>query len=46
MPVRGLPWRLESDLALEVEQLDRYRDRVRQSTDLGLVDVAEACARC
>ena len=33
---------LESDLALEVEQLDRYRDRVRQATDLGLVDVAEA----
>jgi bacterioferritin len=33
---------LESDLALEVEQLDRYRDRVRQANDLGLVDVAEA----
>ena len=33
---------LESDLALEVDQLDRYRDRVRQATDLGLIDVAEA----
>ena len=33
---------LENDLALEVDQLDRYRDRVRQATDLGLVDVAEA----
>ena len=33
---------LESDLRLEVDQLDRYRDRVRQATDLGLVDVAEA----
>ena len=33
---------LQSDLALEVDQLDRYRDRVRQATDLGLVDVAEA----
>lgn len=33
---------LASDLALEVDQLDRYRDRVRQATDLGLVDVAEA----
>ena len=33
---------LESDLALEVDQLERYRDRVRQATDLGLIDVAEA----
>ena len=33
---------LAADLALETEQLDRYRDRVRQATDLGLVDVAEA----
>jgi bacterioferritin len=33
---------LEADLALEVDQLDRYRDRVRQATDLGLVDVAES----
>jgi bacterioferritin len=33
---------LQGDLALEVEQLDRYRDRVRQAMDLGLVDVAEA----
>jgi len=33
---------LESDLRLEVDQLDRYRDRVRQATDLGLIDVAEA----
>jgi len=33
---------LQSDLDLEVEQLDRYRDRVRQAGDLGLIDVAEA----
>ena len=33
---------LEDDLSLEVAQLDQYRDRVRQATDLGLVDVAEA----
>ncbi len=33
---------LQADLQLETEQLDRYRDRVRQATDLGLVDVAEA----
>jgi bacterioferritin len=33
---------LQADLDLETEQLDRYRDRVRQATDLGLVDVAEA----
>ena len=33
---------LEADLALETRQLDRYRDRVQQATELGLVDVAEA----
>ena len=33
---------LQADLSLEVDQLDNYRDRVRQATDLGLVDVAEA----
>jgi bacterioferritin len=33
---------LEADLSLEVDQLDNYRDRVRQATELGLVDVAEA----
>jgi bacterioferritin len=33
---------LESDLALEIKQLDRYRDRVQESTDAGLPDVAEA----
>ena len=33
---------LQADLSLEVDQLDNYRDRVRQATQLGLVDVAEA----
>jgi len=33
---------LEMDLALEKEQLQRYRDRTAQATDLNLVDVAEA----
>jgi bacterioferritin len=33
---------LEADLALETSQLERYRERVQQATDLGLVDVAEA----
>jgi len=33
---------LEMDLALEKDQLQRYRDRTAQATDLDLVDVAEA----
>jgi bacterioferritin len=33
---------LETDLALETRQLERYRDRVQQANDLGLADVAEA----
>ena len=33
---------LQADLALETEQLDRYRERVQEATDLGLPDVAEA----
>lgn len=33
---------LQADLDLETEQLQRYRDRVQQATDLGLPDVAEA----
>ncbi|MCM3884027.1 ferritin-like domain-containing protein [Frankia sp. R82] len=33
---------LRTDLALESEQLDRYRERVGQAHDLGLADVAEA----
>ncbi len=33
---------LRADLELETEQLDRYRTRVQQATDLGLIDVAEA----
>jgi bacterioferritin len=33
---------LMADLALERDQLERYRDRVQDATDLGLVDVAEA----
>ncbi len=33
---------LEADLALETRQLERYRERVQQATDLGLADVAEA----
>lgn len=33
---------LAADLALETEQLDRYRERVAQANDLGLADVAEA----
>jgi bacterioferritin len=35
---------LESDLALEEHQLDRYRERVKQAADIGLPDVAEALA--
>jgi bacterioferritin len=33
---------LSADLKLERDQLQRYRDRVKQATDLGLADVAEA----
>jgi len=33
---------LKTDLDLEERQLDRYRERVQQATDLGLPDVAEA----
>ena len=33
---------LKLDLDLENRQLDRYRSRVQEATDLGLVDVAEA----
>ena len=33
---------LTADLDLETTQLDRYRTRVQQATDLGLPDVAEA----
>jgi bacterioferritin len=33
---------LEADLDLEAHQLERYRERVQQATDMGLVDVAEA----
>jgi bacterioferritin len=33
---------LQADLALEQDQLDRYRSRVQDATDLGLADVAEA----
>lgn len=33
---------LQTDLDLETEQLQRYRDRVQQATDMGLPDVAEA----
>jgi bacterioferritin len=33
---------LEADLALETQQLERYRKRVQQAIDLGLADVAEA----
>lgn len=33
---------LQADLDLETEQLQRYRERVQQVTDMGLPDVAEA----
>ena len=33
---------LQADLDLEAAQLQRYRDRVQQATDMGLPDVAEA----
>jgi bacterioferritin len=33
---------LRADLDLETRQLDRYRERVQQATDMGLIDVAEA----
>ena len=33
---------LQADLDLETEQLERYRARVQEATDVGLPDVAEA----
>ena len=33
---------LRADLDLETCQLERYRERVQQATDMGLADVAEA----
>jgi bacterioferritin len=33
---------LRADLDLETRQLERYRERVQQATDMGLADVAEA----
>ena len=33
---------LEADLQLETAQLQRYRQRVEQASELGLSDVAEA----
>ena len=33
---------LEADLRLEQEQLERYRERFAQATELGLADVGEA----
>jgi len=33
---------LRADLDLETRQLERYRERVQQATDMGLPDVAEA----
>ena len=33
---------LRADLDLESTQLDRYRERVKQAEELGLIDVAEA----
>jgi bacterioferritin len=35
---------LEADLTLEEAQLERYRERVEQATELGLPDVAETLA--
>ena len=40
-PVSDTRAALEADLELETRQLQRYRDRVQQATDLGLIDVAE-----
>jgi bacterioferritin len=41
-PMTDTATALAADLDLEVRQLERYRERVAQATDLGLVDVAEA----
>jgi bacterioferritin len=41
-PTDGAKEALEADLRLESNQLDRYRERIIQATELGLVDVAEA----
>jgi bacterioferritin len=38
----GTEGALRADLDLETRQLERYRERVQQATDMGLVDVAEA----
>ena len=39
--VEGSQEALELDLDLEEHQLERYRERVNQATELGLADVAE-----
>lgn len=41
-PARDTRAALEADLRLETRQLERYRERVLQATEMGLVDVAEA----
>jgi bacterioferritin len=33
---------LKADLRLEMDQLERYRERVQEATEIGLPDVAEA----
>jgi bacterioferritin len=33
---------LQLDLKLEEDQLERYRQRIEQATEMGLIDVAEA----
>ncbi len=41
-PVADSADALKADLALETEQLERYRVRVQEASDLALPDVAEA----
>ncbi len=41
-PVGDSQEALGADLRLETDQLERYRARVQEATDLGLPDVAEA----
>ena len=41
-PAAGARDALRADLALESDQLERYRQRFAQANDLGLADVAEA----
>ena len=41
-PIADTREALQADLSLETRQLERYRERVQQAADLGLVDVAEA----